>query len=355
MARKVEDGHGTRLRSERGISLIHVAVAIFVLMGFSAFVLDHGVLMLARAQAQNAADAAAIAAVTTRVKDEPGDTPPPANSMSEKVLVKTVDQHHIIGGSTTAKMWNWTCPTGVAGWCARVDVVRDGTNGSDAVPVYFATLFGITQQKIRATATAVAAAANGTRCMKPWLIPDKWSEVQPPGDEYNPPTDIYTPYDYVTKTPGTGYGLVNIGTTVLIKPGNPAAAISPSDYYEVGDATTYEEAITGCLITKKIGDTIDVLPGNRKGPTKSGVETLTADGPVDVIVGLFSPAEFESLDRKSGSFSLTIVNMMSVRLTGVEANGTVHGVITGGVGEDLGTGPTPTGAGALFWKIQLVR
>lgn len=41
------------LRSERGVSLIHVAVAIFVLMGFSAFVLDHGVLMLANRQWQS--------------------------------------------------------------------------------------------------------------------------------------------------------------------------------------------------------------------------------------------------------------------------------------------------------------
>ena len=34
-----------RLRSERGVSLIHVGIAIFVIMGFSAFVLDHGVMI----------------------------------------------------------------------------------------------------------------------------------------------------------------------------------------------------------------------------------------------------------------------------------------------------------------------
>ncbi len=60
-----------RLRSERGVTLIHVAASIFILMGFSAFVLDHGVLMLSRGQAQNVADMAALAGGIARAIDEP--------------------------------------------------------------------------------------------------------------------------------------------------------------------------------------------------------------------------------------------------------------------------------------------
>ena len=54
-------------------------IAIFVLMGFSAFVLDHGVLMLARGQAQNVADMAALAGATARAMDEPGPPIPRSN------------------------------------------------------------------------------------------------------------------------------------------------------------------------------------------------------------------------------------------------------------------------------------
>lgn len=369
MARNIHDRHWTRLarrsalregrlRSERGVSLIHVAVVIFVLVGFSAFVLDHGVLMLARAQVQNAADAAAIAAVTTRVKDEPGAANPAANGITEKVIQKTVDQHSVFGGTPAniGRTWGWACPAGVTGWCAQVNVFRDATNGSTALPAYFANVFGINHQEIRATASAVAAAANGTSCMKPWLIPDQWEEHTNPADRYNPPGDIYTPYNYNTNTPGTGYKLPDDqGDQVVLKPGNPHQAISASDFYEILTATDYEESIVGCKITKTIGQTVTVLPGNRVGPTNHGVDTLLANGPVDIVVGMFSPAEFENLDHQHGNFDLHIVNMMSVHVTGRNGN-QIEGTIIGGVGEMIGGGgPAPSGGGSLIKVIQLVR
>src|SRR5437879_2514470 len=58
-------------RSERGAILVHVGIAIVALMGFSAMVFDYGVFWLARHQAQNAADAGALAGVISRVYDEP--------------------------------------------------------------------------------------------------------------------------------------------------------------------------------------------------------------------------------------------------------------------------------------------
>lgn len=345
-----------RLRSERGVSLIHVGIAIFVVMGFSAFVLDHGVMLVARGQAQNVADAAALAAVLTRVKDEPGSANPAVNGITEKVLIKTVQSNGIFGGANTdtGRAWEWSCPTGVSGWCAQVSVFRDGTNSSTTLPVYFAPLFGLSSQSVRAYAAAVATSGNGTRCLKPWIIPDRWNEVDPPADEFNPPNDTYVPYNYSTNTPGSGYTISHIGTTVLLKPGNPNQAISPSFFFEIEEASSYEEAIVGCKITKRIGDTVNVLNGNRVGPTNQGVDTLTANGPVDVVVAMFDPAAFEAQRRQSGNFNLTIVNMIGVRVTGRQGN-SVSGVIVGGVGEDIGTGPEPTGNAATLYAIKLVR
>src|SRR5438045_1215838 len=62
-----------RFRSESGISLIHVALLLFVMMGLSMFVTDFGVLWLARGQAQNAADAGAHAAAVSLAFDNPND------------------------------------------------------------------------------------------------------------------------------------------------------------------------------------------------------------------------------------------------------------------------------------------
>jgi len=243
----------------------------------------------------------------------------------------------------------------VTGWCVRVDVFRDGTNASTTLPVYFAPLFGLSSQMVRATATAVAQSANGTSCLKPWLIPDKWIENQAPANSFDPPGDVYVPYNYSTNTPGSGYTLADIGTQVVLKPGNPATAISPSDFFEILTAVDYEESIVGCKISRKIGDWVDVLNGNRVGPTNQGVDALLANGPVDVVIGMFDPAAFEAMRRQSGNFNLQIVNMLSVRINPPRQGNTITGTIIGGVGEDMGSGPEPTGAGAMIYSIKLVR
>ena len=49
------------LTSERGAVIVHVTIALVGLLAFSIFVVDYGVMWAARRQAQNAADAAALA------------------------------------------------------------------------------------------------------------------------------------------------------------------------------------------------------------------------------------------------------------------------------------------------------
>jgi hypothetical protein len=46
--------------------------------------------------------------------------------------------------------------------------------------------------------------------------------------------------------------------------------------------------------------------------------------------------------------------MLSVRITGMKGNDVI-GVIIGGVGEDLGPGPTPSGTSSMIYTIRLVR
>src|SRR5437867_1366842 len=64
-----------RGKCERGAILIQVAISIMALTAFTAFVVDYGVLWVARGQAQNAADAGALAGAIAREFDDVADPP----------------------------------------------------------------------------------------------------------------------------------------------------------------------------------------------------------------------------------------------------------------------------------------
>ncbi len=62
-----------RHKSEQGAILIYVAVAILVLVGVTMWVVDYGVLLLARNQAQNSADAGALGGAIAMAYDDYAD------------------------------------------------------------------------------------------------------------------------------------------------------------------------------------------------------------------------------------------------------------------------------------------
>ena len=62
------------MRNEQGAITIHVAIALIALLAFSSFVIDYGVLWVSRRQAQNAADAGALAGAVSLIRDG-GATP----------------------------------------------------------------------------------------------------------------------------------------------------------------------------------------------------------------------------------------------------------------------------------------
>ena len=58
-----------KLQSERGAVIIHVAIALIALLGFTAVIVDYGAMWVARSQAQAAADAGALAGALTLLED----------------------------------------------------------------------------------------------------------------------------------------------------------------------------------------------------------------------------------------------------------------------------------------------
>src|SRR5262245_10199498 len=251
--------HTMTRRSERGAVLIHVAFLLLCAFLFSMFSVDYGMLWLARREAQNAADSAALAGAIARAYDDLDPNPSTTSGKVWGATTQTAAQHLILGtpvAPSTVEV-SYTCPDGTTKTCVRADVFRDGTHTSTPLPVFFAHLAGISSQNVRASAVAQAKASNFSKCLKPWMIPDKWVEGMAPASEFNPPGDTYV---------NPGYTLSDIGTIVTLKPGDPSLAISPSDFFIIGEAPPLRDEITGCLLEGGIGDVMMSLPGDHTGP-----------------------------------------------------------------------------------------
>ena len=212
-----------RAGSERGAVLVQVAIALVGLMAFSAFVIDYGVMWVARRQAQNAADAAAMAGAISLAYVAPDDVPLAVES------AVTVGRTNLVWGQPPdilpSDVTIVACPTSAdalpeGGTCIRAEVFRNQRAGGSPLPTFFGRLVGITEQGVRATATARVLFGGATNCLLPFAIPDKWIEIWPEPEpwsdeeqfnlytESNPPVllgnpDIYRPP--AGNDPGTGF------------------------------------------------------------------------------------------------------------------------------------------------------
>ena len=154
----------TKLSSERGATLILVAGASLVLLAFTTFVVDYGVLWVSRRQAQNAADAGAMAGATTLLYDleaygATNTNDPTLEGPARAIAIYLATQNFVFGQSPDVQPTDVTfppCPPGSPGGkCIRVDVFRNQNRGN-SLPMWFGQLVGLSVQGVRATATAVA-------------------------------------------------------------------------------------------------------------------------------------------------------------------------------------------------------
>jgi hypothetical protein len=297
-------------RDERGAVLVNAAIAMLGLISFSALVVDYGVLWAARRQAQNAADAGAMAAAVSLAYvslDNQALARTAALTTARQNLVWGV-QPDIVDTDVTFPV----CPPGSPGAgtnaCVKVDVFRNQRAGGSPLPTIFGRLVGVIDQGVKATATAEVLYGDASTCVKPWAIPDKWEEYNPapntwdPTDEFNryttgggllPSPDVYEPPDDDTGDPGTGFTTESIttggdyGLQITLKEGSSHATIGPGWFYPVVvdpdcvGGNCYRDAIAGCA-PLRYGDgreTLTIEPGNMVGPTRQGVDDLIALDP----------------------------------------------------------------------------
>ena len=308
---------------ERGAVLIHVAIGIVVLIGFLTFVVDYGVMWVGRGQAQNAADAGALAGAVAMAFDANGWTNRTPTGPARTAARQMAITNWVIGQAPDVNIATDVyftgapadmCPADANGNtpCIRVDVYRNQAR-ANPLPSIFGQAFGIAPYGVRATATARVAIADSSDCMKPWIIPDKWLDhydVTPTIDVDNwtdddrfetrdnrdnplPNPDVYTPPSPTNA--GTGFKATpqsqggDLGRRVVLKQGGPSTAIGPGIFQPVriprydgasqgGDE--YRENIATCAgLPIGIGDVLESENGNMIGPTRQGVLDLIALDP----------------------------------------------------------------------------
>ncbi len=301
-----------RLQSARGAILIQAAGVLLLFTAVSAIVVDYGIQLLSRNQAQNVVDSAALAAATALAYD--GYTADPNNRVRVVDTARTVAAQNLIAGKPAAvdvaagplchrtldDPNNWV----EAHACVEVTAYRDADHGN-AIDTLFGRVFNVNTSDINAHATAQAKVANISKCLRPIAIPDKWQEnsASPSSgyDLWNPSNpaaqldlahrDAYTPPAMLEA--GSGLKLsTDFGTKVTLTEGvltTPIATIKAWQYLPIeipgsqwgGGAAAVRQNTNSCAgpdARVALGDFVDLVPGGVHANALS-----IADGARDLI------------------------------------------------------------------------
>jgi hypothetical protein len=347
--------------------------------------IDVGLFMTARAQAQNSADAAALAGAGALVYNSFTDRTPGGPAVQS--AISTGLRNKVIGGNVSINPADVTFPLGPTGRNDRVQVwVYRTTARGNQIPTLIGPVFGINDFDINATATAEAAPANAMTCVKPFTVPDKWVEnTNPPWtqnstfDRYDnkgnllPNADVYIPPSATHST----WTEADAGTPFILRAGS-GNNIEPTFYYSWkmpldtgGDF--YRDNISGCN-TSTIGLNQPMVqePGNMVGPTTQGVQLLLDQDPTAYWDGsskrvvsplgksprvfplpLYDPqvyADGKQAGRGADLISRNWVGFFVERLQGNEVYGRIV-PITGVIDDNAGPAPD----GVFPRAIRLVR
>lgn len=381
-------GLRSRLREQRGAVLIVVAGGMLALTSVVALAVDVGLMTTARLEAQRAADAAALAGAGAFI-GSPGNEPLARQLATDFAAHNEVrfdavqlEDDDIAVNRDELKVSVW--------------VYRNRERGN-AIPTFFARVFGISEVDIAAMATAEAAPAGGIQCLLPIAVPDRWHEAGGPGNDessYDPEDgDYYLPWIEPDSDPVryneafTGYSEADLGMQIPLKSNDATSGINPSWYYpwrppgQMG-AADYRTNINSCVdpsILFYVGIQVDTEPGNMSGPTMQGFRDLIDLDPtarwnatMDCVVSdgyqasndptkcrqsprirpvpLFDPREEPDLGAKPFTFT----NFAGIFVEDIQGK-TVYGRWLGYTGIKPASPDETTTAGPLFKVLRLVE
>jgi Flp pilus assembly protein TadG len=372
-------------RDESGMSYVFIGMGMMAFLSASMLAIDVGMLMTARNQAQNSADAGALAGATALVFDDYNnrtESGPAVTSALTAARTNQVMRNTVSVNAGDVQFLN--DPTGLNDR-VKVTVYRQAARGNP-VSTLIASLFGVTAADIVATATAEASPANAMTCLKPFTIPDRWVERQTPPWDAN---DTFTAYPknpslqpdvyYPTGHPSySGYDPArDRGLRLTLKAGT-GNNLNPSFYYPYAIPNSmggddYRWNIANCNTTEmRPGDLLTAEPGNMVGPTGQGTSDLVALDPTAywdtasnkvvsnmhpsprvIIIPTFDPYYYDTGKVNGRNADLKAVNFIGFFIEGVMGNGDVMGRMMPVKGLRRGNGPIPNG---MFPKtIRLVQ
>jgi Flp pilus assembly protein TadG len=374
-----------RLRqNESGMSLVFIGLGMMAFVSASMLAIDVGMLMTARSQAQNSADAGALSGATALIFDSYTDRSAGGPAVTSAIAAS--QQNNVMSGQVSVTPADITFPLNpTTGENNRVQAtVRRTASRGNPVATMIAKYFGMANTDIGATATAEASPANAMDCVKPFTIPDKWVEKQTPpwdtGDTYdaynnknvplaNP--DIYIPAynDDGSVNPNyTGYRMFgtpnDVGTMLSIRAAT-GSNISPTMYFSLAmtndtGGDDYRWNIGNCNTTHyHWGDGLVQEPGAMEGPTVQGIQELIDRDPSahwdgTHVVGsafgnhsprifpipLYDPIYYDSGKRNGRTATLKTANWICFFATGNNGNN-INGVIVPCTGTYDKGGPAP--------------
>jgi hypothetical protein len=357
--------------NERGSTILMVTLSMTALLSIVALAVDVGMLYDVRTEAQRTADAAALAGAGTFVMDPELDA---ADEDFARATSIDVGGRNLVYGDS-AEILPEDVVVDLALRRVTVTVRRIGDR-DNAIPTWFANVFGVGYADVAARATAQVDPAGSATCLKPFAIPDTYLDVD--GDSlFTPGVDQYDPHEHGYGSswrnagePGDdGKGFENdMGRPIVLKGGGENGGngggngngggsttypgTGPSWFYPwampqpdggpANGADRYRWNIGNCNpVVVSVEDEYDVEPGAMTGPTIQGVEDLIALDPWatwdDVasevtgsawtpvweasprigIVPVFHPGREFDPGRQPIEFS----NFIAVFFEGVEGNG----------------------------------
>jgi Flp pilus assembly protein TadG len=378
-----------RLRDdESGMSYVFIGMGMMAFLSATMLAIDVGMLMTARSQAQNSADAGALAGATALYYNSWTDRTASGPAVQNALAASLANQVMGANVNVTAPDVEFLPGPAALNNQVKVTVYRNAARGNP-VSTLIATYFGIDTADITATATAEASPANAMTCVLPFTIPDRWTEIQTPAFDPEDSFDLFSKKNVRMSNPDiyvgpgdpetyTGYNAVrDRGMRVRLKADN-GSKIAPSFYYPYAipgsnGAADYREAIAGCNTTvMEMGDLYDSEPGMMTGPTKQGMDDLIAldpdarwdetnkrvisnkhPSPRVRAIPLFDPEYYQDGKLNGRNASLKFVNYLGFFIEEMQGN-EIYGRIVPIGGLNTGTGgPAPTGAFPMY--IRLVQ
>jgi hypothetical protein len=298
---------------DRGSALVIMAAVMLALLGVSALAIDLVVFYTARAEAQNAADAAALAganAIFTSgcTSGIGGCTSSGSQESSATQRAQDAGAQNLVAGQPAnilASDVTFTYPNAEEPQIT-VHVSRDAAHGNPMSTI-FGRVFGVSTVNISVTATAEVFNPSGSgdpigvSCLKPWILPNCDPRHTTPLTNTNcgGVAPFIDPRTGMLVNPGPLSSGGVVGETLVLKPGSPSSGPAPSQFYAVelppaptlptlcpacsngvggGGSALYRSNIECCNENQFVcGPTpvpVNIKSGNMQGPTQQGVECL---------------------------------------------------------------------------------